>query len=344
MPGPPGRATGNVPSRNVDEAELRRAIARLPESLPIWHAGRRALPGMLQLLAIRRIERSAREGTHPALRAPEHLRLTTNSADMFRHATASIVSWSSEYLRDESSLVSRPAVKARTRANGKTTARVGRRVDRRDIEGACDLAFDWQELEVVDVGLATRDLTMGEHKGRHIWIHNQRRPEIEVLDIILAGVTVLDEPTDFHEVAETREWFERNRGRPERIHSLPESIRRSAWEEAHGLLVQQGTTIPEATDLGGLSLRDARSCYALLIAQLHLNELASIHFGTEQTLVWAIRPANLVKLLARYVDPQAAAAFLEFCRYVPGRSPLSAPLIPHGDLLLIPAPLVALHS
>lgn len=314
----------------------------LPADLHVWHSGTAALPNLLQLLAMRRIERAAREGTHPALIAPEHLRLDSRSTDLFRHSAASVVEWSSRYLRDETSLVTRVGAPKGGRTRRKASRRRKRRVDQRDFEAACDLAYDWRVLETVLWGLASGDLSIRECQGRQIWIQNHRSADVEVLDMVLAGVTILDEPSELPNDTETRSWFERHHGHPERIHSLPESIRRAAWTEAHGLLVQQSTTIPEGTDLGGLSLRDARSCYALLIAQLFLNELCTVHLGTQETLVWAIKPHNLVRLLEPYTSgTTAAAAFVEFCRYVDGRSPLAAPLIPHNDLLLIPAPLVS---
>lgn len=322
---------------------LREVIGALPAALHVWHAGRTALPSMLQLLAMRRIELTAREGTHPALVAPEHLRLETSSSDLLRHSTASIVEWSTVHLRDEASLVPRHSVKNRhrRRGKGKRPARVARRVDQRDLAAACDLAYDWRTLEVVDIGLASGDLAISDWQGNHIWIQNHRRAEVEVLDLVLSGVTMLEPAVSLQADSRTRAWFEGNHNRPERLHSLPESIRRTAWEEAHALLVEQGTTIPVDTDLGKLTLREARRCYALLIAQLYLNELCTVHLGTEQTLVWGIKPINLVTLLTPYANARSAAAFVDFCRYLPGRSPLSAPLVPHGSLLLIPSPLVS---
>lgn len=325
----------------VDATELRASIAGLPSELAAWHGGKDALPKMLAVLAMRRIERLAREGLHPALRAPGHLRLDTRSDDRFRHSAAAVVTWSSRHLRDEPSIVPPPVTSQPGRARRKGRRPIARGVVTSDFEAACDLASDWQELEMIEMGLATGDLTIREAKGRHVWLANHRRSEVEVLDIVLAQVTVLDEPAEQFDIAKTRAWFEANRGRPERVHSLPESIRRSAWEEALALLRGQGTSIPETTHLGGVTLAEARSCYALLIAQLYLNEFFTIQLGTEQTLVWGIKPANLAKLLGRYVDERAATAFIELCRYVPGRSPVAMPLIPHRELLLIPSALVS---
>lgn len=324
----------------MDAVFLRSLIADLPAELAAWHAGRDALPQMLGGLSMRRVERLAREGTHPGLRAPEHLRLDTRSEDRFRHSASSIVSWSSAHLREETSLVPPPrAAPGARRRKGRRP--IERQVSPSDYGAACDLAWEWQQLETVEIGLATGDLTIRDATGRHVWLQNHRRADVEALDIALARVTVLDLPVQHVDIAGTRAWFEANRGRAERLHLLPESLRRTAWADAHAMLTGQGTTIPAETDLGGLTLSDARRCYALLIAQLYLNELCTIHLGTEQTLVWGIRPPNLVKLLGRYVHERAAAAFVALCRYVPGRSPVSAPLIPHGELLLVPSALVS---
>lgn len=324
----------------MDEADLRASILRLPTELSVWHAGDAALPNMLHQLALRSIERLAREGTHPALRAPEHLRLATRSQERFSHAASSIVAWSGTELRETASPVPAPVVPSGPRRR-KGRRPVARAVVDGDFRDACDLAWNWQPLEAIEVGLATGDMSIREKQGRHVWLHNHRRADVEALDIVLAGVTVLDGPAPEVDETATKEWFEANRGRRDLMNFVPGSIRRTAWTVAHGLLEQQGTTISGDTDLGGLSLEEARSCYALLIAQLYLNELSTVFLGTDQTLVWGIKPGTLVKLLGRYVSEEAAAAFIELCRFTRGRSPISAPLVPYRDLLLVPSPLVS---
>lgn len=324
----------------VDATELRALIADLPIDLAAWHDGKDALPKMLSVLAMRRIERLAREGLHPALHAPDHLRVDTRSDDRFSHAAAAVVTWGSKHLRDETSIVPPEITRRQGRARRKGRRPIARNVVASDFEAACDLAWDWQQLELVEMGLATGDLTIREATGKHVWLENHRRSDVEVLDIVLAQVTALESPWQA-DITETKAWFEANRGRPERVHFLPESIRRSAWGEALALLEDQGTTIPDSTHLGGVTLAEGRACYALLIAQLHLNEFCTIFLGTEQTLVWGIKPANLVKLLSLYVDERAAVAFIDLCRYVAGRSPVSTPLVPHRELLLIPSALVS---
>lgn len=325
----------------MDATELRTLIATLPPGLAAWHAGRDALPQALQVLAMRRVEQLAREGLHPAMQAPDHLRVNTRSEDHFRHATSSLVTWSSDHLREDVSPVPPKSAGRGSRSRRKGRRSIARRAGTRDFEAACDLAWDWKFLETVQVGLATGDITVQEAQGRHVWLQNHRRADVEALDIILAQVTALEESSAQADLTKLRSWFEVNRGRPERIHMLPDVLRKEAWRDAMTLLEGQGTSIPVDTDLGGLTLGDARACYALLLAQLYLNEFCTIQLGTPDTLVWGIKPVNLTGVLAQYVNDQAAEAFVSLCRFVPGRSPVSAPLIPHGNLLLVPSALVS---
>lgn len=323
--------------------ELREVIDALPAKLAAWHAGSVALPMTLRVLATRRITQLAREGRHPALIAPDHLRESTRSEDRFRHAAMTLINWSNGHLQDVAS-----KIPADHPSRGKSRAhRKGRRrriavdVVLQDFKDAVDLALDWQALDTVRIGLKTGDMTIRQMNGRHVWLENHRSAEVEALDVMLSRVTVLDPPTEMPDITETTAWFGANQGRADRLHFVPSSLRRAAWTEALDLLERQGTTVPGTTDLGGLTLDEARTCYAGLIAQHYLNELCTIHLGTDDTLTWAIKPDNLVAMLSARVRHQAATAFVELTRYSPGRSPVSAPLIPYRDLLLIPADLVS---
>lgn len=70
-------------------------------------------------------------------------------------------------------------------------------------------------------------------------------------------------------------------------------------------------------------------CYAFLRSQIHLNKLGAFHFGAPEAMLWAIRPPNLER------------AFVEMCRFSRGRSPVSAPLVPNGEFILIPSEIVS---
>ncbi|MBO9524008.1 MAG: hypothetical protein J7518_20930 [Nocardioidaceae bacterium] len=327
----------------VQEAELAELIARMPADLAIWHSGTDALPTMLKLLAMRRIEQLAREGLHPALRAPDHLRESTRSVERFTHAAQSMVRWNADHGTNRPSPVppSHPSNPQRGRQRRRGRRTIARGIGFKDIEIACDLAADWEALDAIRFGLVTGDVSIRDARGRHIWIRNHRRADVEVLDILLEQVTILNPQSAPQDLSQIRAWFVANRGHPHRVHDLPESLRRSAWRDAHAMLEEQGTSVPSDTDLGGLTLDEARACYAVLIAQLFINELCAIHLESEASLVWGIKPHNLQRLLQRYVDAPVARAFVDLTRYAKGRSPVSAPLIPHRDLLMIPAPLVS---
>lgn len=338
-PDPPERHSGLV-----NDWDLGAEIAALPGSLNLWHAGPEALPMVLAHLAMRRIEQLAREGRHPALIAPNHLRVDSRSEAQFLHAAATVVLWSSHHLRPSSSLVPPPPSVRAGRKSRKAKRRIARPVSLGDLQAAYELARDWQYLETVQIGLATGDMLVTGVRGRNVWVENRRRADVESLDIQLEQVTVLDpidDPDDDADASLIRRWFEANRGRSYMLHVIPESVRTAAWRQARRLLVAQGTTIPDTSDLGGLTLAQARDCYAFLLAYTYLNELCTVFLETPETLLWGIKPVALRHFLARHVEQGVADSFIAMCRFDPTRSPASAPLIPHGELLLIPSALVS---
>ena len=86
----------------------------------------------------------------------------------------------------------------------------------------------------------------------------------------------------------------------------------------------------------GLSLAQARTCYAFLITQLNLNEMAAVQFHSPWALLWGIRPHNLERALTSRVGRNVAREFTGLCTFRPGRSPVSAPLIPYCEHVLNP--------
>jgi hypothetical protein len=99
--------------------------------------------------------------------------------------------------------------------------------------------------------------------------------------------------------------------------------------------------VADELDLGGISFGEARTGYAFLVSQLHLNKLGAFHFGAPEAMLWAIRPTNLELGLAQRVGRTQARAFIAMCRFTVGRSPVSAPLIPSGEFIYIPAEIVS---
>lgn len=57
-------------------------------------------------------------------------------------------------------------------------------------------------------------------------------------------------------------------------------------------------------------------------------------------MLWAIKPSSLITGLSTRVDRDAARAFVKMLTYSKGRSPVSAPLVPNGEFLLIPGEIV----
>lgn len=349
----------------VDERTLATAIDILPSELVVWHDGPAALARLLATCTLNRLLGEAdllRVGVSSGMSTP--IRdiedpQRTEHRDRWRHAVSSVIEWHSRHGTPEASLVDPPArgPSSRNRTASRRARRARpRQVGLRDYEAAVHLASAWCELDPIRVGLRTGDMEVVRRDGRHVWVRNRRRAEIEVLDIVLGLVTVGDRPETPPASPDTiTEWF-RYRSRvnahagslPERhpaalsmLNSFPSGLRARAWSDIENGLRRQGTTVADDLDLGGLTFGDARTCYAFLISQLQLNELAAFHFGAPETMLWGIKPASLVTALAVRVDRTSARAFVQMCSFSSGRSPVSAPLIPSGDLLLVPAEIVA---
>jgi hypothetical protein len=338
----------------VQPKDLCRVIEALPAELAVWHAGPDALPRMLSSVSARRITTwvaSAAGGASPGDGRVDleggSLDWMGHSADEgtlahWRHPAMTLVEWHATHGHAAETLVPPPETASRKGANRKGGRRpIPRRVNTADVTAALELAKSWEALGTILTGLRTGDCTIQRHTGRHIWVSNHRRSDVEVLDIVLGQVTVLDPPDEPVDDTALHAWFKANRGRPERLDSFPQSLRQQTWNHAAAMLEDQGTTIADTVDLGGLTLGEARACYALLIAQLYLNELCTRYLLTPRTLLWAVKEPNLVRLLSRHASPAAARAFIDLCRYGPGRSPLSAPLVPSDGMLLIPHELVS---
>lgn len=170
-----------------------------------------------------------------------------------------------------------------------------------------------------------------------------RRADIETLDIVLAQVTAFDPPNPTPESAMVDEWLLANARAGATgaiLNEVSPNILRIAWRDAENLLKAQGLSLPETTDLGGITVADARTCYAFLIMQLRLNEFAILNLEGPDALIWGIRPDNLARVLSSRVG-EAAQHFIHLLAYRKGRSPISAPLIPHHEMLLIPAEIVS---
>ncbi|WP_156384344.1 hypothetical protein [Marmoricola sp. Leaf446] len=125
------------------------------------------------------------------------------------------------------------------------------------------------------------------------------------------------------------------------VNTIPLSLLDEAWGEVVDELEFQDTTVPPGTDLGGLSLDAARTCYAYLICQLRINFVAGVLLGTPELFLWAIRPHNLVGALSRRVTQKEAEAFVALFTYSSDRSAIASPLLEHDDQLLIPQELVS---
>ncbi|MDO9455227.1 hypothetical protein [Nocardioides sp.] len=355
----------------MDARELAGSIDTVPRHLLIWRDGPAALPRLLAQSTLGRLQDEERlllsgiPPTRPAIDEVEH-ESRSESRDRWRHNAATLVSWHAEFghmsaAEDPPTIEPRPkrhSGRRRQRGDGRRPVRVA------DYESAVEASSSWWELDPIRLGLRTGDMTVRRSDGRHVWIHNTRRPEIEALDLILGYVTVNDAPpaewaTSSNSTTSRLDpidsWFHARRLAPpdapglgprhpkafDLMNRFPVALRTRAWRHTEARLIDQGTTIASDTDLGGITFADARTCYSFLLSQLHLNELGAFHFGTPEALLWGIRREHLARALASRVDRDAAEAFIRMLTFVTGRSPLSAPLIPNDGKFLIPSEIVS---
>lgn len=333
-------------SRGVDERELASRIDALPAGLKVWFDGPAALPRLLTVNNVRRYAELVGKAEEMGVELlPGYIR--EELQQRWRHAVSSLVEWHSEHGHTDPGPVPVPrhAESPMRSARGHGPVRVrSRQLGKQDYVSAIDLSRAWFALNPIRVGLATGVMGVSRVKGKHIWVTNKRRADIEVLDTMLAQVTMFDSPTpdpESHLVDESLVANARIGATGGLLNEIPPHILDIAWREAEALLDIQGLSLPASTDLGGLTLAQARTCYAYLITQLRLNEFAAFNLNSPETLLWGIRPANLQSVLSRRVGGPAASAFIDLAKYQKGRSPVSAPLIPHRDMLLIPAELVS---
>lgn len=330
----------------VDAKDLASRITALPSDLTVWFDGPAVVPRLLAACTLRRFTELAtnlREAGGGAI--PDEVR--DASRQRWRHAVSSLIEWHSVHGHADSGLVpmSAPPPGSRQAAPHRSRRRAPmRRLGKRDYDAAVDLGLAWSALDPIRVGLASGDMHVSRAQGKHVWVTNSRRAEIEALDVLLAQVTVFEPPTPDRESHVIDAWFKTNSGlgaTGELLNSMPPRVREIAWRDTEMLLDVQGLSLRDTTDLGGLTLAQARTCYAYLIMQLRLNELAAFHFRSPETLVWGVRPVNLHRVLSSRVEATVASAFIDLLKYERGRSPVSAPLIPHHEMLLIPAELVS---
>lgn len=352
--------------RMLDAAALAEAVDALPARLVVWHDGPATLSRLLASCTFHRLLGEAEllsGGVAVGLQRGEvEDPRRTDHRDRWRHAVSTIIEWHGRHGLPSETLVPPPdrAPRARNRAAARRARKERpRRVAASDYETAVALARLWYELDPLRIGLRAGDLEVFRRDTRHVWVRNRRRADIEALDILLGYVTVLDSASSGGALSGSSdritEWFESNSPRAPRgggvqarhpyafwlINSVPSDLRDQAWTDIEDDLVRQGQTVADELDLGGLSFANARTCYAFLISQLRLNMLGAFHFGTPEATLWGIRPSNLKHALATRVGPGSANAFVQMCTSSPGRSPVSAPLIPNGDVLLIPAEIVS---
>jgi hypothetical protein len=286
-------------------------LSELPRQLGVWRAGQH---GLYHLLLTSSLERAA------DLAHAQHNLDIGDAADAWRHTTSTLIEWHSQWAQRD---------------------RTGEPL-RQDIDAAIRRAREWRALDVILLGLRNGDMHIVETSGWDIRIGNSHEHAIEVLDIILQQVSIpADSVLAVVSLDPVHAWFADHAGRPDATYNLPKWARAVMYRWALAELVNRDLTMPEDTNLGDLSLADARKCYAFLIAGTELATLCTTILGSKETAVWYSESRRLRESLMEYVSQESAEAFIRLCTFSPGRNPASAPLIADGSLFAIPAALIS---
>jgi hypothetical protein len=295
------------------DEELIDQISRLPRQLGVWRAGQLGLYPLLLGSSLRRFVDIAQAEDAVGDIAG------IGPVEEWRHATSTLIEWHSQWAQDGSA---EPLPQ--------------------DVVAAVNRARDWRVLETILHGLGSGDMHIAESNKWDIRISNNRDPAVEVLDMILQQVSIpatnnLGGPS----VEAVHNWFTDHADQPAEAHRLPKWVQAVMYRRAVADLVNRDLSMPLDTDLGGLTLAEARQCYALLLSRTNLAALCTNVLGCRETAVWYSRPQQLRHFFSDYVDAESAEAFIRLCTYTPGRSPTSAPLITDRSFIAIPGALVS---
>jgi len=205
----------------LDEAALAQAIDALPSGLAVFYDGPAALPRLLAMCTLERLRRESdllRLGIGPTVQAADSAIEDPHFGDhrdRWRHAVSTVIEWHGLFGRPAPTRVPPPADNSAVmgRAGRRSRRRSHRAVTHNDYEAAVALAAAFYELDPIRVGCRTGDVYIEKAVGRHVWISNRRRPDVEVLDILLTAVTVVarSEPDHAHDAI--TDWFSREGGR-----------------------------------------------------------------------------------------------------------------------------------
>ena len=298
---------------NPTADELADHVAKLPRQLGVWRAGQHGLYHLLVSSSLARIADIARAHLDADPLA------AVEASEAWRHATCALVDWHARWARSGAREPGSQAVNVAIRR-----------------------ARDWRALEVIQHGLRSGDMHIADSSGWDIRLANTRSHAVEVLDIVLQQVSIPAPAQMTGPSAQpVHRWFTERAGQPEHARYMPKWVRSVMYQRALSDLLNRDLTMPPSTDVGGLPLADARACYAFLLARAELAVLCTTVLGSKETAVWYAEPGELFHALADLVGNESAAAFIRLCTYGPGRSPVSAPLIPDDSLVAIPAALIS---
>jgi hypothetical protein len=282
--------------------------------LSVWKAGRSALPAILAEVSRRRlIEKMERFKTGGPLSDDGEV------GGKWASIAAHLVEWAFLYGDHESE---------------------GTDPTERDVVAAVDLANNWKVVDIaLNAGRAGRaNIT---HTKRGFWVDPFSDPRVEVLDLMLEGVDTLAAPvadvgpsldpaTDY---LNAMRW-----DNSEGPATVPRWVMGLFVQHAKNHLRAQPWEVDESTDVGGMTIREAISMLGTLQGISHLGDEVFIRYPSLTMANPAFKRDDLRKMIARYNSNSSNVdRFLDMFTYAgqKGRSPLSAPLIQWGELIVV---------
>ncbi|GAA4615995.1 hypothetical protein GCM10023195_70870 [Actinoallomurus liliacearum] len=209
---------------------------------------------------------------------------------------------------------------------------------KRVIDTAFELAWNWDAIDIALQGVRAGRVRLLAH-GNALAVEPLSDPSIEALDIVLEKIDTAntEENTIGPSLAPAHDYFRAQEGRRSVYMNIPHWIAGLYVQHMKNYVAQRHWDVPADTDLGGLKVGDAIPLIGTLKGISFLQYTLFQGEPSPKTAYLGMESHTLAKSLRRYNPNNTAIdAFIEMLTYKPGRSPLSAPIIPWCGKLIIP--------
>ncbi|MFF8293967.1 hypothetical protein ACF07M_00750 [Streptomyces globisporus] len=296
--------------------KLQNLAQKLPRDLAIWKFGQSSLHALLLSIAVRYMKEllQSQKGGETEF---------DPSGRQYANATARLIEWSYQYGDQSSS--GTPDIKS--------------------VEEAVNLALDWEVVEIgIQGGRAGRVQVDEDKEG--LYIEPASHASIEVLDMVLEQIDTLnpEESRIGPSLEPAHSFFASQQGVLHVHKRLPPWIGGLYVQHMKNYSAQHLWEIPGDADLGGLKVRDAVPLIGTIKGMSLLQLTLFRGEPLPNTAYLSMSPETLRRYLNRY-NPgnDAIDRFIEMVTYTGpgGKTPFSAPVVPWGDKVIIPFPLLS---